>query len=69
MKIYIPYLKNLDTLEYDQALGAFDSMKKCHAEIEKFANEVEMDIDMIDYQIESFTLNENILVLDNQPIQ
>ena len=69
MKIYIPYLKNLDTLEYDQALGAFNSIEKCHAELKKLANEVEMDIDMIDYQIESFMLNENILVLDNQPIQ
>lgn len=69
MKIYIPYLKNLDTLEYDQALGAFDSMERCKAELEKFANELEIDIDTLDYQIESFVLNKNILILDEQIIK
>lgn len=66
MKIYIPYLKNPDTFEYDQPLGAFDSIEKCQAELEKFADNIEIDVNEIDYEIESYILNINILLSNEQ---
>ena len=62
MKIYIPYLQDLDTLEYDQPLGAFDSIEKCRQELARFALDTKIDLEHLSFEIQDFTLNENILV-------
>ena len=69
MKVYIPYLQNPDTYEYDQPLGVFDSIEKCRKEIEHFANEIGVDYKEINFEISDFILNRNILISANHTMK
>lgn len=69
MRIYIPYIQNPDTYEFDQPLGAFDSFETCKKELESFANEIGIDVDMLVFEITDFVLNENILISSHHVVK
>lgn len=63
MKLYILYLDNPDTNEYDQFVGVFDSIEKCKQEILKLSEEIDCELTENDYEVSEKELNLNYLTI------